>query len=203
MNYLTRIRVPLMDAARLRLSDPYAWHQTLWRAFPDRDGQSRDFLTRIDRNSECLEVLILSAKEPTPQWWGKWESKQVPPSFLEHARYRFSLRANPTVKRVVRSEAGNRKKNGRRTAITNPAELDAWIRRKADAAGFSVESLSFDPPVRESFWRKGKSGTHVRVDFHGVLSVTDEEAFRNAFSAGIGPARAFGFGMLLLQPVGE
>jgi hypothetical protein len=35
-----------------------------------------------------------------PQTWGQWQTKQVAPTFLEHVRYRFALRANPTVKRV-------------------------------------------------------------------------------------------------------
>lgn len=200
MNWLTRLRVSPIEAARLRLVDTYAWHRTLWRAFPDQDGQQRGFLTRIDRRNGIIEALILSAIEPTPQSWGTWETKPVTPAFLEHDRYRFSLRANPTVKRVIRKSSGERKKNGRRTGIYGSKGLRQWMDQKADQAGFRVGTLAFDPPLKEVFWRKGRKGTHVRVDFHGVLSVTDRATFKNAFAAGIGPARAFGFGMLLLQP---
>ncbi len=38
MKYLTRVRISLLDAARLRLSDSYAWHRTLWQAFPVNPG---------------------------------------------------------------------------------------------------------------------------------------------------------------------
>jgi CRISPR system Cascade subunit CasE len=201
MMWLTRLRLPLRDAARLRLGDNYAWHQALWRAFPDRDGAARDFLTRVDRHGGLFEVLILSQTEPTPEAWGPWETKQVLPTFLGYQSYRFALRTNPTVMRVVRDETGMRRKNGRRTAICQPDELRAWLERKAADAGFRVEALNFDPPVRERFQRQGRPGTHVRVDFRGVLVVSDRDRFEAAFRQGIGPARAFGFGMLLLQPV--
>lgn len=199
MKYLTRVRISLLDAARLRLSDSYAWHRTLWQAFPDKDGGPRDFLTRVDRRGGQAEALILSPQQPIPQSWGRWESKLIPTSFLDHEQYRFSLRANPTVKRVVRLDSGERKRNGQRTGIYQAHQLEQWIERKAALGGFRITSLRFDPPTKEVFWRKRRKGTHVRVDFHGVLEATDRELFRAAFAAGIGPARAFGFGMLLLQ----
>lgn len=201
MIWLTRIRVSPMEAAKLRLADSYAWHQALWRAFPDRDGRPRDFLSRIDQRGGMFEALLLSQAQPTPQAWGQWDTKQVPLSFLEHDRYRFSLRANPTVMRVVRNAAGDRRKNGRRTAIFQSDDLQAWLHRKSEAAGFRVEEFVFDPPVREAFRRQGRAGLHVRVDFRGTLAVTDRDRFQAAFREGLGPARAFGFGMLLLEPL--
>lgn len=201
MVWLTRVRVSVIEAAKLRLADSYAWHQVLWHAFPGRDGCARDFLTRVDRCDGCYEALILSPVRPGPQPWGRWESKEVAPAFLEHSRYRFSLRANPTVKRVVRDESGQRKKNGRRTGIFSPDELETWLKTKGEAAGFRIETMSCDPPVRESFCRQGRQGTHLRVDFRGTLAVDDRQRFQAAFQQGIGPARAFGFGLLLLQPI--
>jgi CRISPR system Cascade subunit CasE len=201
MIWLTRVRVSTIEAAKLRLSDSYAWHQTLWRAFPGREDEKRDFLTRVDRREQFFEALILSPVEPTPQTWGRWQTKQVAPSFLEHSRYRFALRANPTVKRVVRCDGGNRKKNGCRTAICDLEELKTWLKTKGEAGGFSIETVDCDPPVRESFFNKNKRGTHARVDFQGVLVVTDGKQFQKTFQHGIGTARAFGFGLMLLQPI--
>ena len=117
MSCLTRIRVGGMQAVKSRLTDAYTWHRALWGAFPGRDGEPRDFLTRIDRRASAIEALMLSASSPEPREWGCWETKEVPPAFLGHERYFFSLRANPTTKRVVRDDAGARRKNGRRTRI--------------------------------------------------------------------------------------
>lgn len=39
------------------------------------------------------------------------------------------------------------------------------------------------------------------VRFDGVLTVTDPDTFRQTVAAGIGPAKAFGFGLLSVAPV--
>ena len=46
-----------------------------------------------------------------------------------------------------------------------------------------------------------RTGTHAGVRFRGRLQVTDRERFIHAFHHGIGSAKAFGYGMLLLQPL--
>lgn len=199
--YITRIRVSSREAAKLRLADAYAWHQTLWRAFPDRDGQQRDFLTRVDRKGTEFQVLLLSPRQPAVQPWGQWESKPIPEEFWNYQRYRFSLRANPTQMRVVRLPDGSRRRNGLRTGIYQPEELNRWLARKLKDAGCGLETASFDPPVEERFVRRGRHGKHLRVDFRGVLTVGDRERFREAAGRGIGRARGFGFGMLLLDPI--
>ncbi len=201
MLYLTRIRVSLLEAAQRQFTDAYAWHQAIWRAFPAPSGQPRDFLMRIDRRGGTFEVLVLSPRKPEIQPWGTWEIRQIRDQFFQFDRYAFSLRANPTQMRVVRGPDGTRRKNGRRTGIFQPEALRRWIAQKLEAAGCRLESVSFDPPVREHFYRKGRRGTHLRVDFRGILRVQDRAKFVEAVRQGIGRARAFGFGMLLLQPL--
>jgi|YNPNPStandDraft_1061719.scaffolds.fasta_scaffold16626_2 CRISPR system Cascade subunit CasE len=203
MLFLTRIRVSFREEAARRFVDSYAWHQAIWGAFPAPPGEKRNFLLRIDRRGAQFEVLVLSHKPPQIQPWGRWETRQIPNSFFQFERYAFSLRANPTQMRVKRLADGSRRKNGFRTGIFQPDELYGWITRKLQAAGCQLESVSFDPPVREHFRRKGCRGTHLRVDFRGIFRVQDRVAFQQAVANGIGRARAFGFGMLLLQPLPE
>jgi len=199
--YLTRVTISKLEAAKLRLSDLYTWHQTLWHAFPDSDGQPRDFLTRIDPHGAAFRVLILSSRPPQPQPWGIWETKRIPTEFFQHVRYRFALRANPTQMRVKRDENGQRRKNGYRSGIYDPVQLREWIERKLKQAGCQVEQVAFDPPIQEWFYRKECRAAHLRVDFRGILRVIDREAFLEAVRCGIGRARGFGFGMLLLDPL--
>jgi CRISPR system Cascade subunit CasE len=201
--YLTRIRLSTNEAAKLRLTDAYAWHRKIWEAFPSPPGQPRDFLCRVDRRGGVFHVLVLSPRPPQLPPWGTWETRQIPARFFQFDRYVFSLRANPTQMRVVRTANGKRRKNGRRTGIFQPAALRQWIARKLEAAGCQLEQLAFDPPVRDHFYRKGRRGTHLRVDFRGVLRVQDRQAFFRAVQEGIGRARAFGFGMLLLRPLAQ
>lgn len=194
MTNLTRITLGKSQATALRLSDSYAWHQKLWEAFPDRDGESRDFLFRIYDAGKDFRVFLLSESAPVPPPWGHWESKPISGSFLQHPAYRFQLRANPTMRRSS---------DHRRLGIYAEDRLREWIVRKAGQNGFDIaaDSLVVGAPVDEFFRKKGSRGKHVAVDFSGALTVFDRTAFVHAFNNGIGTAKAFGFGMLMLQPV--
>lgn len=201
MSHLTQVRLEKGEAVRLRLYDTYSWHQQLWRAFPERDAQARDFLFRVDDMRGSFRVLLLSPEAPAQPDWGTWEVKAVAQGFLDHQRYLFQVRANPTVKRVVRDDAGERKRNGRRTGIYGPEDLHAWMERKASQSGFEMLEYSAGPATQSFFVKDRRRGKHIAVDFEGMLRVLDRNAFRKAFDTGIGPAKAFGFGLLMLQPV--
>lgn len=202
--HLTRICLDYETAFKAGLRDSYAWHQKVWQAFPNRDGASRTFLTRLDEVDNGLRLLLLSAEQPVrPEWCPEpdWETKPVPESFYHHERYRFSLVANPT--RKVRSDrSGTLRKNGRRVPVTSREELLDWISRKGRSAGFSIDTRNLQtiPRARQPFVKQGKVGLHAAVEFRGTLEVSDPAAFRSAVATGIGPAKAFGFGLLCLAP---
>jgi CRISPR system Cascade subunit CasE len=203
--YLTRIRLPYFAAAQLQARDAHDWHQRLWEAFPGRDGQPRDFLTRVDRQDDGLQCLILSPRSPARPGWcppACWASKEIPPKFFDHTGYQFSLVANPS-KKIRAFPDGSRTKNGHRVALTDPAEQLGWLGRKAAASGFEVdpESLQTIPRGRETFVRRGVAGAHGAVEFRGALTVLNRDLFLTAFQTGIGPAKAFGFGLLVLSPL--
>lgn len=207
---LTRILVSYEDAIRLlRIRDTYDWHQRVWQAFGGRDGKPRDFLVRVDMKEDAFRVLILSPTPPTkPDWCptDSFSSKPVPEDFFQRGRYRFSLLANPTKKVRVDNPDGSRKKNGRRMPLVQREELVAWLQRKAASGGFCFDpaGLRTIPRGREFFYcDRTARGTHTAVEFLGELTVTDLAQFRATVAAGIGSAKAFGFGLLLLSPVTE
>ena len=191
--YLTRITLNKSQVAKLKIRDAYAWHQKLWEAFPGRDGEKRNFLFRIDDAGRDICVLMLSHSEPDKPAWGYWELKPIADSFLQHNTYRFQLKANPTMRRAS---------DKRRLGIYQEDRLYEWIQRKADQNGFDVRTkdVTISAPVEEYFVKNSRRGKHVAVDFQGVLSVNDRTAFIKAFENGIGSAKAFGFGMLMLDP---
>ena len=76
------------------------------------------------------------------------------------------------------------------------------LKRKGEQHGFALVSApAIDSCEPTLFFRKAQPGRHFAFRFRGVLQVTDPERFREAFRRGIGSAKAFGFGMLLLQPL--
>lgn len=127
----------------------------------------------------------------------------VAESLLEHPRYRFDLRANPTKKVTPKGENGKREGQGKRVALLAPGQLEEWMERKASAAGFALEAGNLRISARgPTHFRKQKGrqpGTLSIVDFGGTLRVLDRGAFKAAFANGIGSAKAFGCGLLMLQ----
>ncbi|MDD5349239.1 MAG: type I-E CRISPR-associated protein Cas6/Cse3/CasE [Chthoniobacteraceae bacterium] len=213
--YLTEIQIDYETAAKAGLRDTYAWHKKTWLCFPGREEESRDFLTRLDPVDCGYRLLILSSTAPQrPPWCPEpaWRSKAVPETFLEHSIFHFSLLANPT--RKTRSEKnGLSTKNGRRVPIVCREDVEdehgnsqpgllSWFARKAEASGFAVDPAQVRtvPRARQYFIKNGTLGLHSGVEFQGILRVTDPEKFRHAFINGIGSAKAFGFGMLVLAP---
>lgn len=194
MSILSQLLVNKTDAARRRLSDAYAWHQVIWKSFPDQDGEPRRFLFRTDDAGRHFRLLVLSKIPPENIELGHWHSKTVSPSFLSHPFYRFEIKANPTMRRSS---------DRRRLGIYSEEKLHQWIENKAEQNGFNIEprSLTIGSPIDEIFVRNKIRGKHVSVDFQGILQVTDRCKFQSAFQNGIGSAKSFGYGMLMLQPM--
>lgn len=203
--YLTQAHIDYEIAVKRGLRDSYAWHQKVWEAFPDRKGEKRDFLTRLDDTDSRFRLLILSESLPVrPDWCPTdcWRTKEMDEKFLNPGTFEFSLLANATTKKVVHVD-GERKKNGQRIPIVGEEDLTAWLLRKGEFHGFALasNSLKISSMPRNYFIKKGKSGLHQGTNFQGLLKVTDPALFRDALINGIGTAKAFGFGLLCLSPV--
>jgi CRISPR system Cascade subunit CasE len=208
MTYITQVTLDFANAARLGLRDSYDWHQKVWKAFPGRDGERRNFLTRLDQRREGFRLLIVSPVEPLrPEWCPadgeSWKTKPIPEPFFARERYAFQLCANPTKKVSKALPDGTLTKNGRRVPLTGREDLLAWIKRKGSQGGFAVDeaTLRTCSRGREHFDKKGQSGLHSAVEFQGVLAVTDSAQFHETFTRGVGSAKAFGFGLLAIAPI--
>jgi CRISPR system Cascade subunit CasE len=180
----------------------------VWKAFPGRDGQRRDFLTRLDRRRDGFRLLIVSPTEPArPDWCPpdseSWKTKPIPRSYFARSRYAFQVCANPTKKVSKERADGSLTKNGRRVPMRTRKELVAWINRKGEQGAFTVDeaTLRTYSRGRDYFEKKGMRGLHSAIEYQGVLTVTDPSRFHETFTRGIGSAKAFGFGLLVIAPL--
>lgn len=226
MSWLARLEVDAEIARAESIFDSYAWHKKLWECFPNAPDEKRDFLSRIDQLEGAFRLWILSERKPVqPQWCPSddFALKEIAPSFLSHRYYAFDLRANPVKAIVQRGSNGEtllrpngKRKSGKRTPLVKPEELRAWLIQKGKVrcldqttrleipGGFRIveeRPLEISPMVESHFRKKGQSGYHGGVLFKGILEVTDREAFAETYKSGVGSAKGFGFGMLLLAPV--
>ena len=145
-------------------------------------------------------------------------------ALLEHldegSEFAFRLRANPTSStktplnptpnqqsRLAQLARPRGVRVGHRTA---DAQLRWFLERASGGKsrwGFSVD-ISGEPRVtlmgRESVWffKGGHRVSLATATFAGRLVVTDVALFREHLLGGIGPAKAYGCGLLTLGPVG-
>ena len=121
--------------------------------------------------------------------------REYDPPIVNNQRYRFRVRVNP-VKRLATPKG---EKGGPRVPLIRQNEIRDWLDRQI--TGATVESCTVDvQPVQVS--RKGRRLMHHQVArCDGVLSVVDTSLFREKIECGLGPAKAFGFGLISLVPI--
>jgi len=130
--------------------------------------------------------------------------KEIPATFFTQKKYLFQVLANPTKTLSNRDPKGNKKKHGSHYAITKPDEIREWFLRKAEQSGFrtlDVPQLDIGKPIFYKLHKKEHEGTIIGVEFKGGLEVIKKENFLKVVREGIGRARGFGFGMLVLKPM--
>ncbi len=206
MRYLARIELSVEQIESLEIRDNYIWHQRLWECFPSNPDQRRDFLTRIDLFEGGSRAWLLARRCPEcPEWCPEdcFSVKELSSTFLGHSLYAFDLRANPVKAITRRDERGNRM-SSKRVPLIRQEDLCAWIDRKAHDGGFQIDDskpLEIGPVLETHFRKDDHSAYHGGAVFRGVLEVTDPARFKQTYESGIGSAKAFGFGLLLLAPI--
>ena len=193
--------------------NPYEWHRLLWRLFPNKPDSKRDFLfTCLERRpGRNISVLLFSLEKPermqTTEIVLVGEQKSlVNISFKQRQKLRFRLTANPT--KVVTEQTSEKRKV--RVPLIKPEQQEAWLKRHLEGCA-EIETVNSQNEAPLYFNRNNKGGKIIPVLFEGVLSVVNPTKFKEQiyekqnekgeFIAGIGPAKSFGCGLMLVKPV--
>lgn len=182
--------------------NPYEIHRKIWDLFPDRPKAERDFLFRMEQSSPSGHtVLLQSAFEPVSVKGGfvVLGQKEINYSFKEGMVLKFFLTANPT--RRIRAEGDKKSNQGRcRVPLIDEDEIRAWLKRKFADVG-QLHEVSIAGKNNLYFRKKGRPGKIVTINYTGLLGVDDTASLTNLVKKGIGPAKAFGCGLLSLARV--
>ena len=226
--YFSRITLdPRADTQRLAemlCSNTYKEHQILWRFFEFDLNARRDFLYRQVIENGRIKYYLLSERQPVQNldMWLIDPPKKYSPRLETGQSFSFMLRANPVV--TVVTQKGKRQRHD--IVMHHKIKIDykhlpknerpplpqivhesgiTWLSEKAEKNGFcfSPESVISDGYKQHSSYSKSreKSIRYSTVDFQGVLTVTAPELFRKALYSGIGKAKAFGCGLMLIRHV--
>jgi len=186
-----------------QLHNPYEIHRALWQAFPEAPEQDRDYLFRVEKHSPReTQVLMQSQRQPLSSVEGlrllatKALKLEIPkPS----CQLRFYLIANPV--KTINDEQGRQDRKGKikkcRVPLIKEEDQVGWLKRKLATAA-TVERLEIDKQRSLNF-RKGKHVGKIQpYVFQGILQIRNSEQLGDCVQNGIGPAKAFGCGLLSL-----
>ncbi|MDQ7075144.1 MAG: type I-E CRISPR-associated protein Cas6/Cse3/CasE [Gammaproteobacteria bacterium] len=223
MHYFSRIRLrPDLShhqLAQWALADRYREHQLVWRFF-SAEMEKRAFLYHRDQSAETACYYLLSEDRPQDEA-GVWqiESRPYKPVLHVGQRLSFRLRVNPVVTR--RDEKGrhcrhdvvmNAKHELKRQAVPKDQwpsmaqlcqqEGARWLQRRAEKQGFSCESGEMLVEGYDQQRLDKKRGIRFStLDLSGVLTVTQVDDFLQTLYQGLGSAKGFGCGLLLVKPL--
>lgn len=207
--------------AALLPRDSYSSHQLVWRLFDSSPTQQRDFIYRQEVTRQ-VEFYLVSERPPADDQ-GRWvvETKSYKPQLAEGDRLAFQLRANPV--RSTRDDTGRVKRHDvvmdLKTQIKGseddheelPLPMVAqqagsrWLAERAGRHGFAVDpqQLRVDGYRQHRLRKRGKKSRiqFSTLDYSGILAVTDPQLFQQALFRGIGPAKGFGCGLLMVKRV--
>jgi CRISPR system Cascade subunit CasE len=179
------------------------------------------FLFRIDPGPDGRAVILVQSAVK-PDWDYAFQNapfllaappevKSFEPRVAKGQHLRFRLVANPTrrLSQHSRERDGQPVKKesvGKRVPVPIDQLLDwlaEWGVRPDESPGFCIDKDSTTLQGGYIYAHKGGNdgGQRLRsVRYDGILEVTDPDKFRNTLLRGIGPGKAFGFGLLSVAP---
>lgn len=204
--------------------DPYGQHQVLWKLFdvvPEERTGRAEFLFRSEKKGKLPVFYVLSRRQPYDHS-GLWQIDKKPykPALMIGDRLAFKLRVNPIVTR--KGEANGRSKrhdvvmDAKRQMNWKTIPKDQhpmladlaqkagvrWLQARAERLGCRFEEKTLRADGYRT-WRQtvGKRIELSMMDLEGTLTVTNPGLLSAALFNGVGPAKGFGCGLLLLRRV--
>ncbi|MGW3562331.1 type I-E CRISPR-associated protein Cas6/Cse3/CasE [Streptomyces sp. NPDC000941] len=217
MTYFSTVRInPLRAASRKLLTSPRAMHGAVIGGLADYSAAERT-LWRVDTSNPRRPTLLV-VTESKPDWTHVVEQAGWPDADGAHCdvydyepvlnslkpgqNFAFLVTTNP-VHSVLRQRANTERRTTRTGLRTADAQL-AWFAQRAGGWGFELaaDSLRVSASERLSFAKNGRGPkvTLTTATFEGSLRVTDPDALAQALRSGLGPAKAYGCGLLTLSP---
>lgn len=213
--FLTRFEInTARRGARKLLGSPQAMHAAVLSSYPRAHPPHQvRVLWRVDLSGPHRWLYIAGPTEPDlthlveQAGWpatGGWTTRpyaRLLDQLAPGQQWAFRLTANPTHSTRV----GDSSRSQRLGHVTAQQQED-WFTTRAANLGIVLPDTATRPPitVRDRrtlrFTRHGATVTLNTATFDGQLVVADPDRLRQALLAGIGPAKAYGCGLMTLAP---
>lgn len=165
------------------ISDRYQTHKYLKRFFPDEErllfSVSESDLVHV--KSEIFSRRFIDSHQEIDFDEILFEDLRV------NTPMSFNLTCNPTVK-----------KNGKRYGLGTQESVE-WLNRKTSDYGFELVGSQVEYSRMVHFRKPNHHIKLLSVQFQGVLIIKNKIDFWVGMRKGIGSAKGFGFGLLLVD----
>ncbi|MBW2598874.1 MAG: type I-E CRISPR-associated protein Cas6/Cse3/CasE [Deltaproteobacteria bacterium] len=226
--YISRIQLKhdtpnVKELVRLLSGDGYHVHRLIWNLYEDTNERKRDFLYRQEGDGVWPFFYAVSERFPIDKT-GMWQidSKTYSPKLLKGQLLSFIIRVNPIrAKRdkqnklhrhdIVMDAKTKKKQVGKESSGKTPLadivqeEGTKWLEGRSGRYGFSIDHNHVrSDGYRQHVVYKRKSTSPIRfstLDIGGVLTVIEPELFVKTLYKGIGPAKGFGCGMMMVKKI--
>lgn len=206
--YLSRVEIPWQNAR-----NPYDVHRQLWKLFPGQPREARreadapreGFLFRFEDRGpgRPTRVLLQSRQAPVAASdLALLGIREIQPQPEQGQTLAFLLTANP-IKTIVDADKAakpDKVADKCRVPLIHEEEQLAWLTRKLAPAA-SIQTATAQPHEPLHFRKGQRTGKLVTVTFEGLLEVQDPILLREHLENGLGPAKAFGCGLLLVRRI--
>jgi CRISPR system Cascade subunit CasE len=205
-----RARALLSLAPELFRGGPAASHRLVWNLFGDGDERRRDFLFRTVADRPLTAVIRSARKPQDPFDLWRIETRPFAPSLAVGQKLRFRVRAVPSVQR---KRAPGERSQRRSVVMDLPAgDPEArraqaaaaalvWLGQRAEANGFALLETDVTDVRRVRVARGGGESILLgAAEFEGRLAVVAPDRFLALLHSGVGPNRAFGYGLIEVAP---
>jgi len=209
--YLSRIEVSWRNA-----KNQYNLHRAIWNLFPGIERESRatteeprqGFLFRVEQNDPGCPAIVMVQSRREPLKAGEHArviaSKEFNPRPSQGQHLAFILVANPV--KTIKDETGRLNKKGEikkcRVPLIKEKQQVQWLLERlngiAKPEAVKVRKL---PPIFFYKQKEKRDGKLVPVLFEGLLHVENSEALVKILENGIGPAKGFGCGLMLVKRI--
>jgi CRISPR system Cascade subunit CasE len=204
--FISRVEIP-WEAVR----NPYDIHRKLWRLFPGEESETRanddqdrqGFLFRVEDQGtgRPARLLVQSRRAPArADGLLLLGSREIQPTPSTGQRLAFLLTANPvkTITDAERDAKPGKKSEKCRVPLIKEDDQRSWLARKLAPAA-TLESADILPHAPLYFRKSKYAGKLVTCTFEGVLRVEESGQLAHLLENGVGPAKAFGCGLLLVR----
>jgi len=227
MSYFSRITLDASDYHANRImrtisESSYKEHQALWKLFPSVPDADRDFIYRVEQRDLRRIYYMVSQRKPENEHGWVVESKPYAPVIRQGQMLEFNLRINPVVTR--KDESGRRHRHDvvmdakhqsgyqKLSVIQRPPMSKLiqesgvkWLSCRAEKHGFALSdnSITIESYDQHQSYKQGykRPIRYSTMDITGVLRVEDVNCFCALLENGIGPAKAFGCGLMLVRRI--